>query len=285
MMPGIPGAEHCQSRFSFSVAIHNKRVNVHITSNANLSIFAQLLKLSLMRLSVIIPAYNEEKYLPDTLERIVSALSAANRDSEVIVVDNESEDKTRAIAESFGARVISESVHNIGKVRNTGGKNASGEVLIFVDADTLVPETLFREIAGAMENKNCFGGAVRVEYGEFKRKWLKYYFMGWQFWENILNTKQGATQFCRRAAFEETGGYNEEIYMGEDVEFYWRLTKFAKRNGGHLFFIENPKVKTSARRFSQMSWWKILFLTHPLFMLPAAKSKRFWKDWYEKPVR
>ena len=238
-----------------------------------------------MKLSIIIPAYNEEKYLPATLERIVAALAAAGGDSEIIVVDNESEDKTREIAGSSGAKVIRESVHNIGKVRNTGGKNAAGEILIFVDADTLVPAGLFRKIAEAMEDEKCFGGAVRVEYGEFARKWLKYYFMGWQFWENILNTKQGATQFCRRAAFQEIGGYNETIYMGEDVEFYWRLTKYAKQKQGSLFFIESPKVQTSARRFSQMSWWKILVLTHPFFMLPAAKSKRFWKDWYEKPVR
>jgi glycosyltransferase involved in cell wall biosynthesis len=244
-----------------------------------------MVKSFLMKLSVIIPAYNEEKYLPETLARIGLALSKTDCASEIIVVDNESDDKTRAIAVSFGAKVVSESEHNIGKVRNTGGKNASGEVLIFVDADTLVPDTLFRTIARAMENDACFGGAVSVEYGEFSRKWLKYYFMGWQFWENILNTKQGATQFCRKAAFHELGGYNEKIYMGEDVDFYWRLTKLARRKKGHLFFIASPKVKTSARRYSRMSWWKILVITHPIFMLPAAKSKRFWKDWYEAPVR
>jgi glycosyltransferase involved in cell wall biosynthesis len=238
-----------------------------------------------MRLSVIIPAYNEEKYLPETLERINTALSNSDCASEIIVVDNESEDKTREIAESYGAKIISESEHNIAKVRNTGSKAAVGDILIFVDADTLVPVGLFRNIAGAMENESYFGGAVSVEYGEFSRKWLKYYFMGWQFWENILNTKQGATQFCRRAAFHEIGGYNEKIYMGEDVDFYWRLTKYAKQKHGSLFFIRNPKVKTSARRYSQMSWWKILVITHPFFMYPAAKSKRFWKDWYEKPVR
>lgn len=238
-----------------------------------------------MRLSVVIPAYNEEKYLPETLERIVSALRAAGDDSEIIVVDNESADKTREVAESYGAKVVSESEHNIAKVRNTGGKNASGDVLIFVDADTLVPDTLFRKIAGAMENESCFGGAVRVEYDEFARKWLKYYFWGWQFWEKILNTKQGATQFCRRAAFHEIGGYNDKIYMGEDVDFYWRLAKYAKQKRGSLFFIESPKVKTSARRYSRMKWWKILLITHPLFMMPAAKSRRFWKDWYENPVR
>jgi glycosyltransferase involved in cell wall biosynthesis len=238
-----------------------------------------------MQLSVIIPAYNEEKYLPATLGRIVSALRLTDCDSEIIVADNESEDKTREIAERFGAKVVSENKHNIAKVRNAGSENASGDVLIFVDADTLVPEILFQKIAGAMKSPDCFGGAVSVEYGEFARKWLKYYFWGWLFWEKVLNTKQGATQFCRARAFQEIGGYNDKIYMGEDVDFYWRLTRYAKQNQGHLFFIENPKVRTSARRFKEMSWWKILVLTHPLFMLPAAKSKRFWKDWYEKPVR
>jgi glycosyltransferase involved in cell wall biosynthesis len=238
-----------------------------------------------MKISVIIPAYNEEKYLPATLERIVQALSLTGGDSEIIVADNGSDDKTREIAESFGAKVVSESVHNIAKVRNTGGKAASGDVFVFVDADTLVPDAVFQKIAGAMENDSCYGGAVSVEYGEFERKWLKYYFLGWQFWENIFNTKQGATQFCRRAAFEAVGGYNEAIYMGEDVDFYWRLTKYARQKRGTMFFIATPKVKTSARRYSRMEWWKILVITHPFFMYPAARSKRFWKDWYEKPVR
>jgi len=238
-----------------------------------------------MRLSVIIPAYNEEKYLPETLERIVAALSVAECDSEIIVVDNESADKTREIAEGFGAKVIRESVHNIGKVRNTGGKAAVGDVLVFVDADTLVPDVLFRKIAGAMEDEKCFGGAVSVEYGELKRRWMKFYLLGWKFWEKVFNSKQGATQFCRADAFHEIGGYDENIYVGEDVEFYWRLTKYARQNKGRLFFIESPKVKTSARKFNLMSLWKILVLTNPLFILPAAKSKRFWKDWYEKPVR
>jgi glycosyltransferase involved in cell wall biosynthesis len=245
----------------------------------------QLVNLFLMRLSVIIPAYNEEKYLPETLERIVAALSFTNCDSEIIVVDNESDDKTREIAESFGAKVIRESVHNIGKVRNTGGKAASGDVLVFVDADTLVPGELFHKIAEVMEDSDCYGGAVAVEYGELERWWVKFYLLGWKFWEKVFNSKQGATQFCRPKAFQETGGYDESIYVGEDVEFYWRLTKYAGRNHGRLSFIESPKVKTSARKFNLMSLWKILVLTNPLFILPAAKSKRFWKDWYEKPVR
>src|SRR6185369_4795875 len=147
-------------------------------------------------------------------ERIVEALSAAGGSSEIIVVDNDSRDKTRQIAGRFGAKVVSQNEHNISKVRNTGAKEASGRVLIFVDADTLIPNTLFQKIAGIMENDDCCGGAVAVEYGNFERKWMKFYLLGWKFWRTFFNTKQGATQFCRQSAFQELKGYNEDLYMG-----------------------------------------------------------------------
>lgn len=238
-----------------------------------------------MRFSVIIPAFNEEKYLSATLEAINDALADFKHPSEIIVVDNESTDKTKQIAESYGSRVVSENQHNIGKVRNTGARSATGDILIFVDADTHVPEKLFQEIVDALQNERCLGGAVAVAYEKFQRKWMKYYLLGWKFWEKLLNTKQGATQFCRKTVFEEIGGYDEKIFMGEDVEFYWRLTKFARKNDGFLHFIENPKVTTSARRFDKMSVWKTILLTHPLFISLAWRKKKVWKDWYEKAIR
>jgi glycosyltransferase involved in cell wall biosynthesis len=238
-----------------------------------------------MKLSVIIPAYNEEEYLPETLRYIRNALFVLAHPSEIIVVDNDSKDKTTQVAESFGAKVFPESEHNISRVRNTGAQNSTGNVLIFVDADTLVPSTLFQKIAELMEDEKCFGGAVSVEYANLQRKWLKVYLLGWKFWGKIFNMKQGAAQFCRKHVFEDLQGYEESIFMGEDVEFYWRLSRFAKRNDGYLYFVENPKVTTSARRFEQMSLWKTLLLTHPIFIYLTWRKKSFWKDWYENSVR
>ncbi len=238
-----------------------------------------------MKISIIIPAYNEENYLPATLEKIGASLKDAAFEAETIVVDNESTDKTKQVAESFGAKLFTEFEHNIGKVRNTGAKNATGDVLVFVDADTLVPETLFGKISVFMEDEKCFGGAVAVDYEQFERKWMKYYLLGWKFWGTVFNMKQGAAQFCRKSVFEKLGGYDETIYMGEDVMFYWRLSKFARRKNGYLSFIENPKVVTSARRFDRMSIWKTLLLTHPLFILLTSKKKKFWRDWYENATR
>ena len=132
-----------------------------------------------MKISVVIPAFNEEKYLPRTLEKVGASLEDVDCAWEIIVVDNESTDKTAQIAKDFGAKVFTETQHNIAKVRNAGVKNSSGDVLIFVDADTLVPETLFKKIADVMKNDKCFDGAVGVEYEKFERKWMKYYLLGW----------------------------------------------------------------------------------------------------------
>lgn len=238
-----------------------------------------------MKLSIVIPAFNEEKCLPKTLEEIAVALRAANGESEIIVVDNDSADKTGAIAKHFGATVIMEKEHNIARVRNAGAKTAGGDTLVFIDADTRVPPELFQKIREVLEEKKCFGGAVAVGYEDFERKWMRFYLLGWQFWSRFLNMKQGAAQFCRKDAFLKLGGYDESFYMGEDVEFYWRLSKLAKQQGGYLEFIENPKVITSTRRFDKMSVWKTLVLTNPLFFLFTTKKKRFWRDWYDKPVR
>jgi len=238
-----------------------------------------------MKLSVIIPAYNEELALPETLKRIGKALSIAACPSEIIVVDNDSQDKTKQLAEAFGAKVFLEKEHNISKVRNTGERNSSGDVLIFIDADTLVPDTLFKKIADVMEDEKCFGGAVAVEYGDFERKWMRFYLKGWTFWGKFFNMAQGAAQFCRRSNFKELEGYDQTIYMGEDVEFYWRLSKFAKQSKGYLFFVEHPRVKTSARRYDKMSLWKTFLLTHPIFIRLTWRKKSCWKDWYEKAVR
>ena len=236
-----------------------------------------------MNLSVIIPAFNEERYLPATLAALRAA--SAGMPGELIVVDNQSSDATRDIAARHGAVVVSESVHNIGKVKNTGAGAAAGDILVFIDADTLVPPTLLARIAEVMARENCLGGAVAVAYTEFRRPWMKWYLKGWGFWGSVFNMKQGAAQFCRKDAFRQVGGYDETIYMGEDIEFYWRLSKHARRVHGSLHFIQAPKVLSSSRRFDAMSVWRVLLLTHPIMIRLNWKRASLWKDWYDVPVR
>lgn len=237
-----------------------------------------------MKVSVIIPAFNEEKYLGATLEAVRAALSSIHQ-SEIIVVDNDSIDRTRSIAVDFGVRVVAEHEHNISKVRNTGADHAAGDLLVFIDADTLVQPGLFEKIIDAMRDDRCPGGSVRVQYSDATRIWVRYYLLVWQFFGRVLKMRQGAAQFCRRNAFRELGGYDTTIFIGEDIEFQWRLAKLARRNGGFTSFIDEPRVHTSARRYEKMGLFKTLIFTHPITILLAWRIRGVWKDWYENAIR
>jgi glycosyltransferase involved in cell wall biosynthesis len=213
------------------------------------------------------------------------SLSRLCKPSEVIVVDNGSEDRTRDAAEALGARVVRHAEHNISAVRNAGAKAAIGDLLVFIDADTLVPDSLFESFAAVMRDDRCLGGAVSVRYQPPARRWMKLYLAGWRFWGRLFNMRQGAAQFCRRSAFEALGGYDETIFVGEDIEFYWRLARFARDRGGYLRFLERPPVITSARRFDRMSLWRTFVLTHPVFIRMAWRRRGIWTDWYDRPPR
>ncbi len=106
-----------------------------------------------MLISVVIPAFNEEGYLGETLARLNRA-KAFLRDeeslpAEIIVVDNDSDDSTADVARALSATVVRETQHNVAKVRNTGAKLSNGDVLVLVDADTVVPDELLSRIVEA----------------------------------------------------------------------------------------------------------------------------------------
>lgn len=104
----------------------------------------------------------EELYLPKTLSSLRDAISLCRCGVELIVVDNDSVDRTRDVARSFGATVLQEAVHNIASVRNAGASIARGDVLAFVDADTIVPPYLLDRIAEVMGDAACMGGSPDV---------------------------------------------------------------------------------------------------------------------------
>ena len=96
---------------------------------------------------------------------------------------------------------------------------------------------------------------------------------------------QGATQFCRKSAFDQVGGYDENVWMGEDVDFYWTLRKLTKRTRSTIRFIRNPPVCPSTRRFDKWPLWKTLLWTNPLFISLFRRRKPMWRSWYSHPVR
>lgn len=236
-----------------------------------------------MLISVIIPAFNEEAYLGKTLTSINLATDllqrGANVAAEIIVVDNDSDDGTVATASALGARVIHEPLRNISTVRNSGAKASRGDVLVFVDADTIVPANLLTRIVQVCADDRCIGGALDTDYYPTKLA-VRIYLQIWRIIGKVTGMAQGATQFCRREAFFPLNGYDETLFMGEDVDFFWRLKRLAKRDHCRVSFVDDVKVIPSTRRFDSWRLWRTLVWTNPLFVFMFRRRKTHWQGWY-----
>src|SRR5664280_1189894 len=122
-----------------------------------------------MKISIIVPAFNEEQFLGKTLAQIKAAASAlANTgwETELIVCDNNSTDRTAEIARAAGANVVFEPVNQISRARNSGAAIATGDWLVFVDADTHPSENLFADVAAQIASGCCLAGGVTIRLDE-----------------------------------------------------------------------------------------------------------------------
>jgi len=239
-------------------------------------------------LSIVIPAFNEEAYLPATLEHVRAAASklaqAGAGQAEIVVVDNASTDATAAVAASYQTLVVSEALHNVGHVGNVGAQASRGQVLVFLDADTLLPPRALVRIAQTMRDPGCVGGAVDLLYRP-RRRVVRWYLAAWRLVGKLARVAMGSGQFCRRDVFSDLGGYDATIFMGEDVEFFMRLRRLARRHGLRAPILNDVVVQPSARRMDAWPLWRILLLTNPLFILPLRRRRTVWDGWYTKLVR
>ena len=269
----------------------SSEVTMRLATRRTLTSVPELLALSQQppaKLTIIVPAFNEEAYLASTLDSIHAAAaqlrSRSSVDVDTIVVDNNSRDQTATVARGRGARVVHEPVQGIARARNAGARHAEGDVLVFIDADVTVPHNLLQEVHAAMSDPDCVGGGVDVDYRP-KRLSVRLYLRAWRVLGRLTGMVQGATQFCRRSVFEQVGGYDEKVWIGEDVDFYWGLKRFARRTGRTVRFIRSPRVRPSCRRFDKWPLWRTLVWTNPLFIWLFRRWKTVWKGWYSRAVR
>jgi hypothetical protein len=153
-------------------------------------------------------------------------------------------------------------------------------VLFFLDADTLVPPCLLARIAEVMSDPLCEGGAVDID-DRPSRTVIRLYLRAWYLLGRLTGMAGGAAQFCRREAFLALGGYDESIYMGEDVDFYWRLSRTARRGQRKVYHIRDVRVVTSPRRWERWPAWRTLLWTNPALIALLRRRKGAWRGWYE----
>lgn len=202
-----------------------------------------------MRVSIVIPAFNEANYLPETLgaaHEAQAVLAQAGWASEVVVCDNNSTDATAALAKANGARVVYEPFNQIAASRNAAGRAAKGEWLVFVDADTHVSPRLFREMMRAMVRDDCLGGGCRVTFDS--GPWLaRQTVVIWNTIGQVMRWAAGSFLFCRASAFRELGGFSQEWFAAEEVEYCIRLNRLGQRLAKRMVILNEPVISSGRK--------------------------------------
>lgn len=201
-------------------------------------------------MSVIVPAFDEEQGLAASLRSIRQAMTAFDDvgwSSEVIVCDNNSTDETAAIARETGAHVVFEPINQISRARNTGAARATGDWLIFVDADSHPSRELFADVVRTIQDGRCIAGGSTVC---FDNPDPAVEVLGWS-WNTISRLTRwaaGSFIFCAAAVFREVGGVSQELYAAEEIELFRRLKRVARRRGRTIVILHRHPLQTSARK-------------------------------------
>jgi len=239
------------------------------------------------QVSVVVPARDEETLLPDTLKAVRAAAaelrSERDEDVELVVVDNCSHDATADVARQLGARVVPAPEGSIAAVRNAGAAAAHGAILVFVDADVRIPPHALVSFVAALDDDACEGGYPTVIYQPRKRT-MRTYLRLYRAFARLTGMSQGSAQFCRKRAFDAIGGYDEKIFMGEDVDFMRRLRR-AGEGTRAVTHVDDVELHPSSRRFDTWPVWKTLIFTNPLLIRPFMRRPGMWAGWYRDAPR
>ena len=235
--------------------------------------------------SIIVPAYNETAYLPQTLAAVFEAMSGIDLGGEVIVVDNNSSDRTGDIAVSCGARVVFEPVNQIARARNAGGRAANGGYLIFVDADTLISRRLLQEALYGLQGGRIAGGGATMTADRSLDPPARLLMGGWNALSKRCRLAAGSFVYCLRPAYEAIGGFNERVYAGEEIWFSMALKDWARKREKQFVIIDSAPVVTSVRKLDWFSPSRLLAATLIILLFPpAVRSRKLCSIWYERPA-
>lgn len=243
--------------------------------------------MSAPRLSLVIPAYNEERYLPRLLDSVDVArrrYEAQGGTMEVIVADNGSTDGTADVAMGRGCRVAPVEKRSIAAARNGGAKAANGELLAFVDADILIDPDTFVVIDHFLSSDAVVGGSTSVTLD----RWSPGLIALWLVFNAISTITRVDTGvvYCRRRDFELIGGYDETYRAAEDVRFALALWRLAWNRG--QWVVRTPRVRAvwSTRKFDQFGDWHY---TRMLTLLNSIRGSgpgaEFVEEYWYRPNR
>jgi len=225
-----------------------------------------------MKLSVIIPAFNEEKLLPGVLTQAFAALrenAAADWSAEVIVCDNNSTDRTADLARAGGASVVFEPVNQIARARNTGARAASGDWFLFIDADSSLHRTTVAELLRCIRRGRAAGGGCLIGLDAMPPGAARLPDL-WNLLSRTQRWAAGSFVFCRAEAFREIGGFSTALYAAEEIHFSEALKCWARRRGLPVVILHKQRHISSGRKLRLYSRAEIIRFVLRCALLPGV---------------
>lgn len=199
-------------------------------------------------ISVVIPAYNEENYIENTLK---SVRNQTYKNIELIVVDNASEDKTAEIAKKYCDNLLYLKEKGASKSRNYGAKNCKGDFLAFLDADTLMSENLTEQFRlDTKEGYRVIVPKIIPDKHNLKSK-IPYFIIN--FTVKHIFPSYTPLIFIQRNLFEKLNGFSERIEMREELDLLFRARKETE-----IKYEDKASVVTSMRRFENKGYLNIV---------------------------
>jgi glycosyltransferase involved in cell wall biosynthesis len=225
-------------------------------------------------ISFVVPAFNEERLLGRTLAAIHTAARELGRPYELIVADDASTDRTASVAHEHGARVVAAQFRQIARVRNAGAAAAAGDILIFVDADTIVPPATLRATAAALDGGAVGGGASVYIDGRLPL-WVRLLMPPFRVAFRRGRLAAGCYVFSRRSEFLAVGGFDEQLYAAEELALSRALGRLGR------FIVLREPVMTSGRKARTHTSWEVVrlllgLLRHGPSVLKTREGLTLW---------
>ena len=232
-------------------------------------------------LSVVIPAWNEEAYIGETLRAVfeaVARLESAGGRAEVIVVDNGSTDATVERTRAFPVRVVNEPRRRIATVRNAGALAARGEYLAFVDADSRPSANSLERIWRVLSTGRFTGGGTRICPERRSLRLAPLYLIPAMM--RVVLGVSGGMIFATREDFDAVGRFDEGLYAAEDFELVLALRRRAHKTGKKFANLSDVRIVTSVRKADKASWREWLIFPKYLFNRDSARRFENCRLWY-----
>jgi glycosyltransferase involved in cell wall biosynthesis len=224
--------------------------------------------------SFVVPAYNEAAFIASCVRSIQQAAGVLGLAYEIVVANDASTDDTGKIARAAGARVVDVSFRHIAAVRNAGAREARGERLVFVDADSRVDAAVLRAAMAALD-AGAVGGGAGVRFEEAAPWWAYATLHVAMRLMRLAKWAAGSFVFCTRAAFDAAGGFDERFYASEEISTSRRLKKQGR------FVVLHESLATSARKVHGRTFLGLWWSMTKLVLIPGSLRRREALDyWY-----